>query len=112
MDQELPATFKNKLSLIFRVEPGCLGPDGAEHIDGFCDFAKSASDNIATGFLHCSIVPRNDKSLAETEYRFNGKVLNEEQLGQYFEAIGKDLDEFDEYLQDTLAELIDTYLGR
>ena len=39
-------------------------------------------------------------------------IRNEQQLRQYFKAIDKNLDEFDDQLQDTLAELIDEYLGR
>ena len=29
-----------QLAVIYRVEPGCLGPEGAAHIEGFCQFAQ------------------------------------------------------------------------
>ena len=29
-----------KIRLMYRVEPGCLGPQGAEHIEDFCRYAN------------------------------------------------------------------------
>lgn len=31
---------ERKIRLMYRVEPGCLGPDGANHIEDFCRFAN------------------------------------------------------------------------
>lgn len=112
MDRELPRLAHQKLMLTFRVEPGCLGPDGVDHVEGFCAYAKNAVAALDAGFVSWNIVPRHDKLLAETEYRINGKGLNEQQAALYLKACGKELDVFEEHLQDRLAELIDEYLGR
>ncbi|MFT6898769.1 MAG: hypothetical protein ACJA13_003196, partial [Paraglaciecola sp.] len=40
MPTSLPLPLYKKLTVTFRVEPGCLGPDGISHIEAFCKFAK------------------------------------------------------------------------
>ena len=112
MNLDSPLPLYKKLSITFRVEPGCLGPDGAEHIDGFCKYAKTKIANTDANCTRWHIVPRYDKALAETEYKTNGKTLNHEQASLYLNAFGKHLEEFEEALQDKLADLIDKYLGR
>lgn len=112
MKVDLPLPLYKKLTVIFRVEPGCLGPDGLAHVEGFCKYAKQAVAKIDSDFVRCSIVPRHDKSLPETEYKVNSKNINQEQANLYLKAFDKELDDFEEGLQDRLAELIDEYLGR
>ncbi|GAC15679.1 hypothetical protein [Aliiglaciecola lipolytica] len=112
MEYDLPLPLYKKLTVTFRVEPGCLGPDGADHIVGFCKHAKQAVAGLDSDFVRWVITPRFDKSLLETEYRTNGKRLNQQQAALYLSAFGKSLDDFEEHLQDKLSELIDTYLGR
>lgn len=112
MDVELPLPLYKKLTVTFRVEPGCLGPDGADHIEGFCKHAKKSVADLDSDFVRWVITPRYDKSLAETEYRTNGKRLNHDKAELYLKVFGKELDEFEEHLQDSLSELIDEYLGR
>ncbi|GAA0855806.1 hypothetical protein [Aliiglaciecola litoralis] len=112
MDVELPLPLYKKLTVTFRVEPGCLGPDGADHIEGFCKHAKQVVASLDSDFVRWVIVPRYDKSLDETEYRTNGKRLDYDKAALYLNVFGKDLDEFEEHLQDSLSDLIDEYLGR
>jgi hypothetical protein len=40
MKQSLPLPEGKKLSVTCRVESGCLGPDGANKIVAFCQFAQ------------------------------------------------------------------------
>lgn len=112
MDVTLPLPLYKKLTVTFRVEPGCLGPDGAEHIEGFCKHAKKSVAGLDADFVRWVIVPRYNKSLAETEYKTNNKILSHQKAQLYLGAFGKDLDEFEEHLQDKLSDLIDQYLGR
>jgi len=101
-----------KLNVLFRVEPGCLGPDGIDHVEGFCKFAKKTVSNLDSDYIRWVITPRYDKSLPEMEYKVRNKSLSQERATQYLDTLGKDLDEFEENLQEKLAELIDEFLGR
>ncbi|WJG08642.1 hypothetical protein [Aliiglaciecola sp. LCG003] len=112
MDFELPLPLYKKLTVTFRVEPGCLGPDGIDHIEGFCKHAKKAVAGLDSDFIRWVIVPRYDKSMAETEYKTNGKLLNYDQAELYLQVFNKELEDFEEHLQERLSELIDEYLGR
>lgn len=112
MDYELPLPLYKKLTVTFRVEPGCLGPDGADHIEGFCKHAKKSVASLDSDFVRWVITPRYDKSLPETEYKTNNKRLSRDKAQLYLQVFDKNLDEFEEHLDDHLGELIDQYLGR
>lgn len=112
MGLELPLPLYKKLTVTFRVEPGCLGPDGANHIEKFCKYAKKQVSQLDSDFVRWVITPRNDKSLPETEYKTNNKKLDHDKAEKYLRVFGKELDDFEENLQDKLAELIDEYHGR
>ncbi|MCC2618055.1 hypothetical protein LJ739_17505 [Aestuariibacter halophilus] len=108
--QRLP--LYKKLTVTFRVEPGCLGPDGKDHIEAFCRYAKNAVAPLHNEFVRWVITPRYDKSLPETEYKTNGKRLSAEQAAQYLGIFEQSLSEFEEHLEEQLSELIDDFHGR
>ena len=112
MTYDLPLPLYKKLTVTFRVEPGCLGPDGIDHIEGFCIFAKKEVAGLESDFVRCVIIPRYDKLLLETEYKTNNKRLNHDKAEKYLKVFGKELVEFEEHLQEKLSILIDQYLGR
>lgn len=112
MHVDLPLPLYKKLTVTFRVEPGCLGPDGMDHIENFCKFAKKEVVDLDADFVRWVITPRFDKSLPETEYKTNNKRLDYDKAQKYLQVFGKELDDFEEHLQDKLAELIDQFLGR
>ena len=97
---------------MFRVEPGCLGPDGVEHIEEFCKYAKKEVSRLDSGYIRWVITPRYDKSLPEMEYKVRNKPLSQKRASMYLETLGKSLDDFEENLQEKLAELIDNFHGR
>ncbi|MDX1451946.1 MAG: hypothetical protein R3183_05265 [Oleiphilaceae bacterium] len=99
-----------KLHLTFRVEPGCLGPDGANYVDDFCAFAQTRFGDIDKEFIRWEITPRNDKSLPETEYRVNEKKLDADKAERYLRALEHNLDEVEDHLHSTLATLIDEFM--
>ncbi len=101
-----------KLIVLFRVEPGCLGPNGKDYIEDFCYFAAKALAEVDADFVRWKIVPRYDKSLPETQYMLAGKQLTYQQACKYMALLGKELDDFEMHLNDKLSELIDEHLGR
>ena len=108
--QALP--LSKKLTVTFRVEPGCLGPDGLDHIESFCLYAKLEVIELYADFVNWVITPRYDKTLLETEYTTNNKRLSHDKAEKYLRMFGNNLDEFEEQLHEKLSVLIDRYLGR
>jgi len=91
MKIELPLTQEKKLTVIFRIEPGCLGPKGEEHVDKFCEFAQKKIDSVDADYVSWIIQSRHDKSLPEMEYKINNKKLNHEQAEKYLNLFKKEL---------------------
>lgn len=94
-----------------RVEPGSLGPDGADHIESYCKLAQCYFDKHQSEFLDWNIVPRYDKTLAEIDYSYGDRLLSENQAGKMLDVIGKDFDQMDAEVMEHIATLIDKYLG-
>lgn len=111
MKINLPLPQEQKLTVVCRVEPGCLGPEGKNHISEFCSMAQKQVESIDSDFVHWVLVPRSDKSLAEMQYQINNKNLTHDKAARYLEKFKKNLDEFEEHLHVKLAHLIDEYLG-
>lgn len=107
MEGSLPSN--KKLTVTFRVEPGCLGPQGKHQIDEFCTFAQKGVESLDSDYVIWSIVPRKDKKLPEIQYNVLGKKMNHDQAEKYLSVFGKSLDEFEGHLDDKLANLIDEF---
>lgn len=108
MQQTLPED--KKIQLRFRVEPGCLGPEGTKYVDDFCSFAQHQFSGVDTEFVTWFIEPRHNKALAETEYGINGRQLSAAQAERYLLAICHSLEELEDHLHSTLANLIDEFM--
>ena len=111
MKNSLPSQDDKKLSVTYRVEPGCLGPEGASHVAKFCGFAHAELQSLDSDTIVLNIVPRADKMLPEMEYSIVGKKINYSQAEQYLQAFDKSLDDFESQLSDRLATLIDDFMG-
>jgi hypothetical protein len=111
MTIKLPLPQEKKLTMIFRVETGCLGPEGAKHIDNFCAKVQKEFIVIDADFIHWEIIPRHDKSLPEMQYQINNKTLSKDQAKKYLSLFGKTLHEFEEHLNQKIGLAIDQYLG-
>jgi len=111
MNIKLPLDEDKKLSVTFRLEAGCLGPEGETQIEAFCESAQKMINKINADFVIWNIVPRHDKKLPELEYKLNNKKLNHDKAVKYLSLFNKSLDYFEESLQDKLAIYIDEYLG-
>jgi len=112
MKKSLPLQENKKLSVTYRVEAGCLGPDGKNHITEFCKFAQSALQNLDSNYIVWNIIHRNDKTLPEMEYQVLGKIINHFQAEKYLTVFGKSLDEFEGHLSDQLTTLIHQFMNR
>lgn len=108
---QILADEKNKLTVVLRVEPGCLGPNGKEYVEDFCRFAQEKVQALDAEFMHWEVVPRHDKTLAEVQYKVANKNLNHAQAAKYLDVFARDIDEFESELQDRLATFIDQFLG-
>ena len=101
-----------KMLVIFRMEPGALGPKGAEYIQEFCDFANPQLRGQDRTYIGCFIEPRFDKSLAEIEFQISSKKLSRSKANQYLSIFGENLTHFEDQFEDLLSAIIDQYLGR
>jgi hypothetical protein len=111
MKIKLPLSREQKLTVLCRIEPGCLGPEGEAHIQEFCDFAQKQVESIDADFVHWELVPRHDKTLPEMQYKINGKKLSHDKAEKYLALFKKELDVFEDHLHEKVAHLVDEYLG-
>jgi len=111
MKNILPLPQDKKITVVIRVEPGCLGPDGNDHVEEFCSVAQIEVEPIDSDFVNWEVVPRFDKSLPEIQYKATNKMLTHDQAAKYLELFNKKLDEFEEHVNEKLAILIDQHLG-
>lgn len=95
----------------FRIEAGCLGPQGTDKIDQFCDYAQEKIQEIEPSYMHWILLPRYDKAMPEIQYQINHRNITEEMANKYLETFGRCFDEFEDELHDLIAQLIDSYLG-
>ena len=111
MKDKLPLPQNKKLKVVFRVEPGCLGPSGDQNVTPFCLYAEEQVATIDSDFVIWTIIPRFDKSRPEIEYKVGNKNLTHDKAAKYLNIFKKNLDEFEDHLNDKLTILIDEYLG-
>ncbi len=112
MNVSLPLHDKQKLTVTYRIEPGCLGPEGSRYVDDFCDFAQVRVEELDADFIHWDIAPRNDKSLPEMGYHVAKKKLSHDKADQYLHLFGKNLDDFEDHIQGECVGLINQFFGR
>ncbi|WP_019528867.1 hypothetical protein [Dasania marina] len=107
----LPLPAEKKLTVLSRIEPGCLGPEGIDHVDAFCEFAQQALASLDSDFVHWQLSPRMDKNMPEMQYQLSHKNISHEQAERYLRLFNGSLDEFESHLHEELAGLIDQFLG-
>ena len=106
MSINLPLADDKKLTVIFRVEPGCLGPEGKDHVEGFCQFAQNEFNPIDADFIKWSIVPMYDKSLDEIDYKIGERGLTHDKVNRYLGMFEKEQDAFEEEISSKISDLI------
>ena len=101
---------EKKIHLMYRVEPGCLGPDGVNHIEDFCHFAnKHIKSPYYSQFV---FLPRYDKQKSERQYSVNSRNLSQVQAKAYLNHFEIHIDHFEEQLDELIAKSIDLYFKR
>ena len=103
-------TDDKKIRLMYRVEPGCLGPQGTSHIEDFCRYANK---HIKSPY-YCQFVflPRYDKQVNERQYSVNSRNLSQVQAKAYFNHFEIDIEDFEGQLDELLSKTIDLYFKR
>lgn len=109
MVQNQPIPDDKILTLTFRVEPGCLGPEGISQIEDFCRFAQGQISSSNSNFLLKKLIPRFDKSLPELHYQINNKTLSQDQVTKYLNLFNQDVSNIEEDFHEEIANLIDEY---
>lgn len=111
MSNAQPITEDKKLSVIYRIEAGCLGPEGDTHVVAFCEFAQKAFQSVNANYINWFIVPRDDKSLPEMSYSAIGKKMSHSQADKYLAHFDQSLDAFEMDLGKKMAAVINQYMG-
>jgi len=99
-----------KLTVFYKMEPGCLGPDGISLIEDYCSFAQRNIEQFDYSFVNWVIEPRYDKSLPEIQYKINGRELLPDMVERYLAVFDRNLDEFEDSFNEKLTELIEHFL--
>ena len=112
MKHSLPLPDDKKLVVTYRLEPGCLGPEGKSKIEAFCDFARENMQFIESDYITCHLAPRYDKTLPELQYQALGKQMTHDHAEKYLSIFGKTLDELEMHLIENMTGLINRFMGR
>ena len=99
---------ERKLTIIFRVEPGCLGPNGDKMIIDFC---ADAQIQIESDCINWQIEPRNNKNDSEIQFYIGSKLLPREKAEKYLSVLGISIEHVEAQLLENITELIEQYLN-
>ena len=111
MNNLLPLDVDKKLAVTYRVEAGCLGPDGLNYIANFCKFAQSELQTLDSDYIVWNIIHRSDKTLPEVQYGLVGKIIDTQKAEKYLSVFGNSIDDFETKLSDDLATLISQFMS-
>ncbi|GGI90650.1 hypothetical protein [Shewanella gelidii] len=111
MNTETYKSNTTHLTIMYRIEPGCLGPDGLEHVEAFCLVSQKFFNQTDKLGIEWHIVPRYDKTLSEFQYSVASKRLDSCQAEKVLSAFNLDLNTVLESFEDKLPELIDQYIA-
>lgn len=100
------------ITVLYRVEPGCLGPEGKFFIEDFCAYANEIFGNVLCEHIDWLFVPRHDKTLPEIQYQYKERNLSREMAQKLFKIKSIDIDNFEELVNERLPDLIDKFLDR
>ena len=87
MNNLLPLDVDKKLTVTYRVEAGCLGPEGLNYIANFCKFAQSELQTLDSDYIVWNIIHRSDKALPEVQYGLVGKIIDTQKAEKYLSLI-------------------------
>lgn len=112
MNKSQTVPLEKKLTVIARIEPGSLGPDGIDKAEAFCRFANQNKKDLLPYFTTLQIIPRYDKSKPEMEYFIQHKKLNAVQVIKYLGFFDDNVDDFEEAFYAGLTSLVERFLAQ
>ena len=112
MNSRSPVPKDKKLTVVFRVEHGCLGPQGKDHVERFCDYAQQAFASTWSDFVDWEIIPRESIAQPEIQYEINKRRLDRDKAGKYLAMFSETPDALEGYLHDKAVHLIEEYMAR
>jgi len=98
-----------RVTVIYRVDPGALGPGSESIVEGFCRFAQKEFDDLFKDCIDWEIMPRFDKSEKEIQYKIRNRDLSVQQASLYLDALGKEQGSFESKLYKQLESSIAHY---
>jgi len=101
-----------KLTIFYKIEPGCLGPDGTSLVEAYCQFAQNSIGKLDYSFVSWVIEPRYDKRLPEVQYKIGGRELLPNMVERYLAVFGKTLEEFEDSFNEVLTEAIEEFVSQ
>lgn len=107
----LPLHDDKKLAVTYRVEAGCLGPDGVNFISEFCDYAQSQLQILNSDYVVWNIVHREDKTLPEMQFGLVNKIIDVDKAEKYLSVFGKTLDDFECDLSDHITTFVSQFMS-
>lgn len=110
MKTNLPIHNDKKLAVTYRVEAGCLGPNGVNFIVEFCIYAQSQLQLLNSDYINWNIVYREDKTLPEIEFGLINKIIDEKKAEKYLSVFGKTLDDFEGDLSDHITNFVSHFM--
>jgi hypothetical protein len=112
MNSNQPLPINKKLTVLFRVEPGCLGPEGEKLVKEYCELAQSKMEVVESNCINWVITPRNDKIQPELQFKINGKILDRGKAEKYLSFFAININVLERQLFKNITDLIEQYLGR
>lgn len=109
MNQANTLQQKQQLLVICRIESGCLGPQGHEHVVAFCDFIKDKFTKPDLHFIQWEVAPREGLDFPELEYRLQGKRLLHDHAKKYLSLFNTKIEDFEDYIDDKIIAQIEQY---
>lgn len=103
--------LEKKLTVIARIEPGSLGPDGMDKAEDFCRYANQNKAALLRNFTTLQIIPRYDKTKPEMEYFIQHKKLTSVQVIKYLGFFDTNVDDFEDAFYAGLTTLVEHFLA-
>ena len=103
---------KPQVTIMLRIEPGCLGPTGANYVEEFCAFATPVFAKVNASFLNWQLTPRYDKTQPEIQYYIKERPLSDEKAEKYLALFHNDMATIEEDISAKLTISIEKFFDR
>jgi len=112
MKDNLPLPEDKKLTIVFNVESGCLGPNGKSLIDEFCVYTKKQLELMNSDYINWEVLPRASISIPEIQYKLYNKQLPSEKAAKFLELFNNSINKLELQIENKIIVLIEQFMGR